>query len=368
MMNKFYLLLYLLVSLTFGCNSSENELKLDTNEPPSAHTAEEIAKIDIGNVIRSGKFEQHVETDEISQNNCRGKSPVSFSVSRERTLEQSVDLTLSGQGELGLEIADKPMGIGLAGTIIAAIGAEYGQHRGKIIADTSGMEFTIESGDFPTYIINWRESWEKGYILIQYNDESLQVPYLYLTTARPELVDVRYKDCGTGETIQSTTQENTPVEATKDLQPQLTNTPSLPTSTPEAPQPSPTPTLAQPAETLTRPQSVYTVRMFNVDDIATLYINGNLAYKAQWGQSGVEGNWNYFGHKAGDSGEIDVTSLLKLGQNSLRFELWNKAICCGVSLSIEIKENGEIIASDSYSIQDSGSGIKYDKTFSVIAK
>lgn len=144
--------------------------------------------------------------------------------------------------------------------------------------------------------------------------------------------------------------------------------PPQPTNTPVPPTQIPTSTPIPPTATIVRPQSRYTARLFNVDDVATLFINEKPVYKAMWGQSGVEGNWTTFGHQAGDSGEIDITSLLKDGENALRFELWNESGCCGVSLSIEIKQDGNVIASDIFSMQDSSSGIKYNKTFSVILK
>ena len=209
-MNKFYFLLFPFIALLlFGCGSFEND-------PKPVETSEEAANVNIGKVIRSGEFEQRVETEQIPQNNCEGKSSFSFSVGRERTLEQSVDLTL--QGEVGgeVELAGKPMEVGIAGKIVATIGAAYSQSNSKSITDSGGMEFTIEAGDFPTYIIVWREKWEKGYIEVEYNSEDLQVPYLYLTTARPELVNVEYKDCETGQPLlSSTSQENIQVEITE---------------------------------------------------------------------------------------------------------------------------------------------------------
>jgi len=109
----------------------------------------------------------------------------------------------------------------------------------------------------------------------------------------------------------------------------------------------------------------YTVRMHNVDDLATLYINGELLYKAQWGYYGTEPDWEYIAHQPGDSGEIDITSDLVTGDNSLRFTLWNEQICCYTSLSIDVKENGVLIFSDSIYESDSSSGIKYDNTINI---
>ena len=109
--------------------------------------------------------------------------------------------------------------------------------------------------------------------------------------------------------------------------------------------------------------SKYTVRMSNVDDLATLYINGQPLYKAQWGYYGTEPTWYYVAHQPGDSGEFEITNDLVSGDNSLRFTLWNQQGCCDAALSIEVKKDGAIIFSDSIDISDSSEGIKYDKTF-----
>jgi hypothetical protein len=113
------------------------------------------------------------------------------------------------------------------------------------------------------------------------------------------------------------------------------------------------------------PDSSFTVRMSNVDDLSTLYINGLELYKAKWGYSGTEPGWQYVGDQPGDSGVIDITSHLISGKNALRFTLWNEQICCTASLAIEIKRNDQTLFYDSFDIQDSSSGIKYDETFII---
>lgn len=158
--------------------------------------------INIGRVIRSGEFDERADTEILPQNNCNNKSSIQFSVNRERTLEQSVNLTRKTEVGGELELAGKPLGVGAVGKIVAAIGAEYDHSSGVKIVDSGGMEFTIEAGDFPVYTVVWREKWEKGYVTIQHNDEELEVPYLYLSTARPELINVEYKICLTGEPSQ----------------------------------------------------------------------------------------------------------------------------------------------------------------------
>lgn len=106
----------------------------------------------------------------------------------------------------------------------------------------------------------------------------------------------------------------------------------------------------------------YTVRIYNVDDSATLHINGSPIYEAQWGYHGTNPDWVYVGHQPGDSGEIDIDSDLVPGENTLRVTLYNEPLCCGAAISIEVKKNGKTIFTDDFSIQDSTSGIKYDRS------
>jgi hypothetical protein len=109
----------------------------------------------------------------------------------------------------------------------------------------------------------------------------------------------------------------------------------------------------------------YTVRMYNVDHRATLYINGIVTYKARWGHRGKEPGWEYFGHRPGDSQEIDITDDLRPRTNTLRFTLWNVQVCCYTSLTIDVVLGGEILFHDSLSRADSSSGTKYDKTITI---
>ncbi len=120
-----------------------------------------------------------------------------------------------------------------------------------------------------------------------------------------------------------------------------------------------------PTSTSEPPKSRYTVHMYDVDDVATLYINDRVAYKAKYTHYGVEPDWYYIGHKRGDSGELDITSMLRTGTNSLRFELWNDPVCCETALSIQIKKDHKVIFSDDFYEGDSSSGIKYNKTVTI---
>ena len=171
--SKFLFRLFLLIGFLFvACTSPRNEKPIALPE--------ESIDIDVGKVIRSGEFVESQEIEQLLQNNCDGKSPITFSIVRERTLEQSVDLTLQGQISGELEIAGKPLGTGASGKIIAAIGVAYEQGRSEAISDSGGMAFTIEAGDYPVYSIVWREKWEKGYIIVEHDGEirtnSISIP------------------------------------------------------------------------------------------------------------------------------------------------------------------------------------------------
>lgn len=112
-------------------------------------------------------------------------------------------------------------------------------------------------------------------------------------------------------------------------------------------------------------QSTYTVRMSNIDDIGALYVNGQLFFTAKWAYFGVEPSWYYVAHQQGDSGWFDITPLLVPGDNSLRFTLWNKQVCCSARITVEVKKDEETIFFDSFNKTDSSEGIKYDKTISI---
>lgn len=114
------------------------------------------------------------------------------------------------------------------------------------------------------------------------------------------------------------------------------------------------------------PVQRYTVKMYNIDDIATLNINnGDKVFESQWGFSGVYPDWDDIGHQPGDSKEIYLSKEINYGINILNFTLWNEEICCYSSLSLQIMEYGKILDSDSFQITDSSSGFKYNKTFDI---
>ena len=100
----------------------------------------------------------------------------------------------------------------------------------------------------------------------------------------------------------------------------------------------------------------------NADDKAVMYVNGQEAISVTWG-TGPDGK--HIGHRPGDSGWIDITPYLKTGDNVLRFWVWNKAVCCGVSGTFEVQVNGVPTISRNFEKQDSTAGVKYDETVTL---
>jgi hypothetical protein len=102
------------------------------------------------------------------------------------------------------------------------------------------------------------------------------------------------------------------------------------------PTPTQTPT---PTPTLT-PTSLYTptstplpakwyIRVYNVDDLGTVYVNGSKITEVQFAQ---------------DSGWIDITSSFSAPTNSVRFTMWNGEQ--GYSWGFAIKRDGVVVWSD----------------------
>jgi hypothetical protein len=123
---------------------------------------------------------------------------------------------------------------------------------------------------------------------------------------------------------------------------------------------------------------MYTVHMYNVDDIAELHINEKAHYKVQWGYQGYEPGWFPFvefgkaliNSKPGDSQVINITSDLQPGDNTLRFTLWDSGIYPGAaSLFISVKKNGQELIGESFSVPHyttpKNQGLVYERTFHI---
>lgn len=123
---------------------------------------------------------------------------------------------------------------------------------------------------------------------------------------------------------------------------------------------------------------MYTLHMYNVDDIAELAINGRAHYKAKWGYQGYEPIWFPYAEygpdvansKPGDSQVINITSDLQTGDNILDFTLWDSGIAPGAaSLSISVRKNGKELIGEQFSLPHYTSrrhpGVVYQKEFHI---
>lgn len=106
-----------------------------------------------------------------------------------------------------------------------------------------------------------------------------------------------------------------------------------------------------------------TARVSNADDEAVLYVNGAEGIRTAWGKG--EGG-RAVGHRAGDSGWVDITDRLHPGPNELRFWVRNASGCCNVSGTFEVRINNIVAVSRVFQRQDSQAGVKYDETVPLV--
>jgi len=100
-------------------------------------------------------------------------------------------------------------------------------------------------------------------------------------------------------------------------------------------------------------------RVSNADDKAVMYVNNREVIAIRWGK-GQGGK--RIGHRPGDSGWIDISPYMVKGENTFRFWVWNKRICCSVSGTFEVKVNGVSTITRKFAQKDSSEGVKYDET------
>ena len=93
-----------------------------------------------------------------------------------------------------------------------------------------------------------------------------------------------------------------------------------------------------------------------------MYVNGQEAISVTW-DTGPGGK--YIGHRPGDSDWIDISSYLKIGDNTLRFWVWNKAVYGAVSATFEVQVDGVPVISRNFEREDSSEGVKYDETVTL---
>ncbi|MDM8531421.1 tetratricopeptide repeat protein [Anaerolineales bacterium HSG25] len=140
-----------------------------------------IADYEIGEIIKSGEYEERIELEDAPVNNCKNKSSETYTVQRNRSLEESVEITLTAD-----MVTDE---------MRLAVGGEYGFEENGSGTDSSDLKYTIESGNFPVYTIAWKETWEKGHVVIMQNGKEEKMEYRYLTSAQPELLNIEHFTC-----------------------------------------------------------------------------------------------------------------------------------------------------------------------------
>jgi hypothetical protein len=112
----------------------------------------------------------------------------------------------------------------------------------------------------------------------------------------------------------------------------------------------------------------YTVRLHNVNDVASVSVGGLLIAKARWGYRGVQplGAWRRIGLRPGDSDWIDLTPHLKAGKNLVSFQLWEKYGFGHSSVSIVLKWDETVIFSEAVDTRSGHQGTVYEKTITII--
>ncbi|MDM8527141.1 WD40 repeat domain-containing protein [Anaerolineales bacterium HSG24] len=171
-------------------------------------------------IIKSGDFEERVEYQTIPVNNCTNRGTVAQTVERQRTLEQSVSIDFTGGGGIS-----GGANAGLTADLTIAIGMAYGLQKGISVTDGGSLEFTVDSGEFPTYHIAWKESWEKGYVLgrKEGKTDKIAYDYWYLKSAQPELMETTYTNCNTVASSPESIESPEPIK--EELVKEPTNTP-----------------------------------------------------------------------------------------------------------------------------------------------
>jgi hypothetical protein len=103
--------------------------------------------------------------------------------------------------------------------------------------------------------------------------------------------------------------------------------------------------------------------LWDVDDIARLYVNGTKVFEAIWRHVGTRpGELKIIKHGPGNSGWQVINQYLKEGTNELTFEEYNHAGCCSAALWWQVARGQEIVDQDRFRRPDSSQGKKYSKT------
>jgi hypothetical protein len=112
----------------------------------------------------------------------------------------------------------------------------------------------------------------------------------------------------------------------------------------------------------------YTVRLHNVNDVASVFVNQTLVARTRWGYQGTQplGEWRRIGLHPGDSGWVELTPHLKPGKNILSFQLWEKYGLGRSSVSIVLKRDDTVVFTEAVETRSGHQGLVYDKTISLM--
>ena len=182
----FVVLVLLLVPGLTSCKAVESITGLELPESPD---------YEIEEVVKAGDYEERLEIESYPINNCKCQTETALSVSRERSLEESVEQSTGIEGGAGLSTLS-------FAEFSLAVGREYGVGHATSITDSGGLEIKAEPGTYPVYTIAWREKWDTGYVVVKQKGKEERIYYRFMKSARPEIINVDYYDCeeaGPGE-------------------------------------------------------------------------------------------------------------------------------------------------------------------------
>ncbi|MFC2070215.1 tetratricopeptide repeat protein [Chloroflexota bacterium] len=177
-------ILLLLVSIT-SCDFIESSTGLDLPDSDA---------YEYGEVVKSADFEERVEAEQYPINNCQCQTVTDLTISRQRTLEESVE-----QG-IGADVGFSLSAMSFA-EFSTVVGTEYGMGHSTSVTDGGHLKLTADPGTYPVYTVAWRETWGTGYVVVNHKGKEEKVYYSFLKSAQPEILNVEYRNCdGTGTT------------------------------------------------------------------------------------------------------------------------------------------------------------------------
>ncbi|MCL4531097.1 MAG: hypothetical protein M1282_17030 [Chloroflexi bacterium] len=150
-----------------------------------------ISSPEIDQVIKSGSFVEDTELQYFPIFNCQSQVQNTVNVSRSRTLEQSVNVSI----DPNIKFASPDKLSNFIDQVDVTIGGNYGWTNGTTVIDSSGLTLNAAPQSYPVYTIAWRQRWEKGYVVVKAQNGTEQLPYQFLSEAHPEIQNINNYDC-----------------------------------------------------------------------------------------------------------------------------------------------------------------------------